>query len=69
MDTMLAELHISGTTDDFDVELQLIPAVQTNCQVIYYDTTDEQNTFYRNMESLSSAYGISIDEDGIVTES
>lgn len=69
MDTMLAELHISGTTDDFDVELQLIPAVQTNCQIIYYDTTDEQNTFYRNMESLSSAYGISIDEDGIVTES
>ena len=67
MDTMLAELHITGTADDFDVELQLIPAIQTGCQVIYYDTAEEQDTFYRNMESLSSAYGIRIDTNGIVT--
>ncbi len=67
MDTMLAELHITGTADDFDVDLQLIPAIQTGCQVIYYDTAEEQDAFYRNMESLSSAYGICIDENGIVT--
>lgn len=67
MDTMLAELHISGTADDYSVSLQLIPGRQENCQVRYYDTPEEQNAFYRNMESLSAAYGITIDEDGFVS--
>ncbi len=67
MDTMLAELHISGTADDYKVSLQLIPGRQENCQVRYYDTPEEQSAFYRNMEVLSSAYGISIDENGVVT--
>lgn len=67
MDTMLAELHISGTADAHETQLQLIPARQTNCQVIYYGTPEEQSTFFRNMEDLSSAYHISIDENGLVT--
>lgn len=67
MDTMLAQVHLSGTKDDFTAKLQLVPARQTNCQVIYYDSEEEQDTFYRNMEALSGAYGISIDEEGVVS--
>ena len=67
MDTMLAELHIRGTASEHQVSLQLIPGRQTNCQVQYYDTPEEQDAFYRNMEALSSAYGISIDKDGVVS--
>jgi poly-gamma-glutamate synthesis protein (capsule biosynthesis protein) len=65
-DTMLAELHITGTSADYDVELQLVPAVQANCQVTYIADAASQDTFYRNMEAMS--YGISIDEDGVVTD-
>lgn len=67
MDTTLAQIHFSGTRNNFKAELQLIPAVQTCCQVKYYDTPEEQDAFYRNMESLSYAYGITIDEDGYVS--
>lgn len=67
-DTMLAELHISGTAENYTVQLQLIPAQQTNCQVVYIEDVSAQNTFYRNMESLSHDYGISIDENGFVTD-
>lgn len=67
MDTMLAELHISGTAEQYEMELQLIPGRQTNCQVKYDETQEERDAFYRNMETLSSAYGISIDQNGVVT--
>ncbi len=67
MDTMLAQLHLSGTADDITMELQLIPAQQTMCQVLYYGTPEEQDAFYRRMESLSTGFGISIDVDGYVT--
>lgn len=68
MDTMLAELHIRGTAEDYKVQLQLIPGRQENCRVQYLSEEAEQDVFYRDMENLSSAYGISIDEDGYVTE-
>ena len=68
MDTMLAQLHISGTAENIETSLQLIPGRQSNCQVEYYDEPEEQAAFYQNMEALSSAYGISIDEEGYVTE-
>lgn len=68
MDTMLAELHISGTAEDYEMQLQLIPGRQENCQVAYLSEETEQDAFYRNMEYLSSAYGISVDQDGYVTE-
>lgn len=66
MDTMLAELHITGTAEDYAVQLQLVPAVQSNCQVTYIEDPSAQDTFYRNMEAMS--YGISIDENGVVTD-
>ncbi|MDY2509531.1 MAG: CapA family protein [Ruminococcus callidus] len=65
MDTMLAELHITGTAADYEVQLQLVPAVQSNCQVTYIEEPSAQDMFYRNMENMS--YGISIDENGVVT--
>lgn len=66
MDTMLAELYITGTAEDYDVQLHLVPAVQSNCQVTYIEDPSAQDTFYRNMEAMS--YGISIDENGVVTD-
>lgn len=67
MDTMLAQLHLTGTADDLEVELQLVPARQTACQVEYLEAVEEQGTFYRQMESLSYGFGIQIDADGVVT--
>lgn len=67
-DTMLAEFHISGTADAYTVQLQLIPACQTNCQVIAITDPAEQAAFFAQMENLSYGYGISIDENGIVTD-
>ena len=66
MDTMLAELHITGTAEKYEVQLQLVPAIQSNCQVTYIEDPSEQDLFYRNMENMS--YGISIDENGVVTD-
>lgn len=67
MDTMLAQLHLTGTAENVEVQLQLVPAQQAACQVLYYDTPEEQDAFYRRMESLSYGFGIQIDKNGYVT--
>lgn len=66
MDTMLAELHITGTREDFEVSLQLVPAVQSNCQVTYIEDEPSQQQFWQRMTAMS--YGIDIDENGVVTD-
>lgn len=65
-DTMLAELHIKGTRDNFETELQLVPAVLANCQVNYIENEYEQAAFYQRMIDMS--FGINIDENGVVTD-
>lgn len=67
MDTTLAQLHLTGTRKHPETALQLIPARQHNCQVEYLEEPAQQAAFYQNMEALSSAYGISVDEKGYVT--
>ena len=66
MDTMLAELHITGTKDNISTELKIVPAVQSGCQVKYIETPYEQESFYNRMISMS--YGISIDKNGVVSD-
>lgn len=67
MDTMLAELHITGTREDYEVSLRLVPAVQSNCQVTYIEDELSQQQFWQRMTAMS--YGIDIDENGVVTDS
>lgn len=65
-DTMLAELHIKGTRDNFETELQLVPAVLSGAQVNYISDSYEQEAFYQRMIDMS--FGIDIDENGVVTD-
>ena len=65
-DTMLAELHIKGTRDDFETELQLVPAVLANYQVNHIGDEYERAAFYQRMIDMS--FGIDIDENGVVTD-
>lgn len=65
-DTALAELHITGTKGNYRTELKLVPAVLANAQVRYISDAGSQKAFYDRMVRMS--FGISIDENGIVTE-
>lgn len=65
-DTMLAELHVKGNRENFETELQLVPAVLSNCQVNYISNEYEQSAFYQRMIDMS--FGIDIDENGVVTD-
>jgi len=66
-DTALAELHLTGTRDNINTELKLVPAYLGNAQVSYISDPYEQEAYYQRIIDMS--YGISIDENGIVTDS
>lgn len=66
-DTTLAELHLTGTRDNINTELKLVPAYLGNAQVSYISDPYEQEAYYQRMIDMS--YGISIDENGVVTDS
>lgn len=65
-DTMLAELHLTGTRDNIETKLQLVPAYLSGTQVTYIGDDYEQEAFYQRMIDMS--FGITIDENGIVTD-
>ncbi len=64
-DTMLAELHLTGTRNNIDTELKLVPAYLDGHRVTYISGDYEQEAFYQRMIDMS--YGISIDENGVVS--
>lgn len=65
LDTMLIELHFFGDDKEKNLEVKMIPAIQTNATTIWVDE-DEQQRIYDFMESIS--INVEIDEDGIVKE-
>ena len=65
LDSMLIELHFSGNDAEQNMEVKMIPAIQTNATTNWVDESEQQRIF-DFMESIS--INIEIDENGIVRE-
>lgn len=65
LDSMLIELHFSGNDAEQNLEVRMIPAIQTNATTNWVDETEQQR-IYDFMESIS--VNVEIDENGIVME-
>lgn len=65
LDSMLIELHFSGNDDEQNLEVKMIPAIQTNATTNWVDESEQQRIF-DFMESIS--INVEIDENGIVRE-
>lgn len=65
LDTMLIELHFSGNDAEQNLEVKIIPAIQTNATTKWVDEKEQQRIF-DFMERIS--INVEIDENGVVTE-
>jgi len=65
LDSMLIELHFSGNDVEQNLEVKMIPAIQTHATTNWVDESEQQRIF-EFMESIS--INVEIDEKGIVTE-
>ena len=65
LDSMLIELHFSGNDEEQNLEVKIIPAIQTHATTNWVDEAEQQRIF-TFMESIS--VNVEIDEDGIVRE-
>ena len=63
LDTMLIELHFSGNDAEQNLEVKMIPAIQTNATTKWIDEVEQQRIF-DFMERIS--INVEIDENGIV---
>lgn len=63
LDSMLIELHFFGNDEEQNLEVKMIPAVQTNATTKWVDEAERQRIL-EFMESIS--VNVEIDEDGIV---
>ncbi|MBR5127893.1 MAG: hypothetical protein IKU69_05645, partial [Roseburia sp.] len=59
------ELHFSGNDEEQNLEVKMIPAIQTHATTNWVDEAEQQRIF-EFMESIS--VNVEIDEDGIVRE-
>ena len=66
LDTMLVQLHISGDADRSNIEVEIIPAVQTGCRTIYAQEQEEQRRIFDFLEEIS--VNVEITDEGIVRE-
>ena len=62
---MLIELHFSGNDEERNLEVRMIPAIQTDATTKWVDQ-EEQQRIFDFMESIS--INVEIDENGIVRE-
>lgn len=66
LDTMLLDLHFYGNDEEQNLEVKVIPAVQSNYTTTYADTVEEQERIYAFLEDIS--VNVEIDDEGIVRE-
>lgn len=66
LDSMLIQLHFSGDSDNSELKVEMIPAIQSDCRVQIITDEEEKERMYSYMEDIS--INIEIDENGIVTE-
>lgn len=66
LDTMLVQLRISGNADRSNIEVEIIPAVQTGCRTIYAEQEEEQRRIFDFLEEIS--INVEITDEGIARE-
>ena len=64
LDTMLLNIHISGTKENPQIEVQVIPAIQKNNCTYIFTEQESKKELFGYLESIS--YNIEIDESGLV---
>ncbi len=65
LDTMLVQLHFSGNSENGELEVQIVPAVQEGCKTTYVAEPEEQRRIYDFLESIS--VNVEISDEGIVS--
>ena len=65
LDTMLLQLHFSGDDDETQLDVQIIPAVQSGYRTTYASEPGEQRRIFDFLESIS--VNVEISDEGIVT--
>lgn len=66
LDTMLLEVRITGDRSAPEIEIAVVPALQSGNCTTYVSEPEQQQTLYRYLESIS--LNVEIQENGIVTE-
>lgn len=66
LDTMLLQLRFSGDDTGTQLEVQVVPAVQSGCRTAFVPEEDGQRRIYDFLESIS--VNVEISDQGIVTE-
>lgn len=66
LDTMLLQLHFTGTKEEPRMDVQVIPAVQSGYRTTYVSEAEEQRRIFDFLESIS--VNAEISDEGIVTE-
>lgn len=64
LDTMLIDLHFYGDDAEQNLEVKVLPGVQSNYTTQYADTPEEQERIYSFLEEIS--VNVEITEDGVV---
>lgn len=65
LDTMLLQLHFTGSDGDGQLEVQVIPAVQAGYRTTWAAEVEEQRRIYDFLESIS--LNVEISDEGIVS--
>ena len=66
LDTMLLNVHVYGDDMEKYVELEIIPAIQTNNTTLIVNEQSERQRIFSFLESIS--INVEIDDDGFVSE-
>lgn len=66
LDTMLLELHFYGENGEQNLDVRVIPAVQSGCKTQIAKTKEEQERIYSFLESIS--INVEIDEKGLLSQ-
>lgn len=66
LDSMLLDLHFYGDDNGGELEVQVIPAIQSEKYTRIVTDTEEQERIYSFLENIS--INAEIDQEGMVTE-
>ena len=66
LDTMFLKLHITGEENESKIEVQVIPATQSDYQTVYSQSEEERERIYQYLEEIS--VNVEIDENGRVEQ-
>jgi len=66
LDTMLLDLHFYGNDEEQNLQVKVIPGVQSNYTTTYAGSREERERIYTFLEDIS--VNVEINEDGFVTE-